>query len=88
VHIRLRKHGVVLELRLPQWWCVASNDDQLRLARTQTLERRLVTEHDLTGLHHKRKARVDGVGRLLGLLWCHCVRLCNLGRVGWAVVDF
>ena len=65
-----------------------NNDDQLRLARTQTLERRLVTEHDLTGLHHKRKARVDGVGRLLGLLWCHCVRLCNLGRVGWAVVDF
>lgn len=47
------------------------NDNQLGLARSQALERRLVAEHDLTRLHHKRQARVDGVGCLLGLLWCH-----------------
>jgi hypothetical protein len=45
------------------------NDDKLGLAGTEGLQRRLVSEDVLSGLHHKRQARVDGVGTgLLGLL--------------------
>lgn len=44
------------------------NDDELSLARAESLEGRLVTQDVLAGLHNKRKARVDGVGLLLGLL--------------------
>ena len=42
----LGKHGVVLELRLPQGRCVASNDDKLGLASSQALEGGLVTKSD------------------------------------------
>ena len=38
----------------------------LGLAAAQRLERRLVTEHNLTRLHHKRELGVDGVGICLG----------------------
>lgn len=42
----LRKHGVVLKLRLPQRRSVASNDDELSLAGSQTLKGGLVSESD------------------------------------------
>lgn len=38
VNIGLRQHGVILQLRFPQRRCVASNDDQLSLARSESLE--------------------------------------------------
>jgi hypothetical protein len=88
----LGKHSVVLKLRLPQRRGVASNDDELGLASSQALEGRLVAESDptqvslalvefallnvLARLHHKREARVDGVGGSLVLLGCH---LCAQG---------
>ena len=39
-----------LELRLPQRRGVASDDDELGLASTESLEGRLVTQSDLAGL--------------------------------------
>lgn len=33
----------------------------------------LVSEGDLSTLHHKRELAVDGVGILSSLLSCHCV---------------
>ena len=62
---------LTLKLRLPQRRSVAGNDDELGLASSQALEGGLVAEGDLTGLHHKRKARVDGVGGSLILLGGH-----------------
>lgn len=85
----LGQHGVVLQLRLAKRRGVASNQNQLGLARSQgcqdivvsmqpqsfsidlkrTLESGLVTQNDLTRLHHQGKARVQGVtglGLLLG----------------------
>jgi hypothetical protein len=40
---------------------VASNDDQLSLARSKRLKRRLVAQGDLSRLHDKRQARGEGV---------------------------
>lgn len=31
-----------------------------------------------TRLHHKRQARIDAVGSLLGLLWCHLCALLSV----------
>jgi hypothetical protein len=62
---------LTLELRLPQRRGVSGDDDELGLASSQALEGGLVAEGDLTGLHHKRKARVDGVGISLVLLGGH-----------------
>ena len=62
---------LTLELRLPQGRGVSGDDDELGLASSQALEGGLVAEGDLTGLHHKRKARVDGVGGSLVLLGGH-----------------
>ena len=62
---------LTLKLRLPQRRSVAGNDDELGLASAEALEGGLVSEGDLTGLHHKRKARVDGVGGSLALLGGH-----------------
>lgn len=42
----LGEHGVVLELRLAERGSVASDDDQLGLARAQALEGRLVAKGD------------------------------------------
>ena len=68
------KNILTLELRLPQRRGVSGNDDELGLSSAQALEGRLVAEGDLTGLHHKRQARVDGVGGSLALLGGHrCV---------------
>jgi hypothetical protein len=106
----LGKHSVVLKLRLPQRRSVASNDDELGLAGSQALEGGLVAKgdpkksacrswliallHVLARLHHKRKARVDGVGGSLVLLGGHlCAQECickvpgGLLRSGWILVD-
>lgn len=42
----LGQHAVVLELRLAERRSVASNDDELGLAGSETLEGRLVSESD------------------------------------------
>lgn len=42
----LRQHAVVLELALAERRGVASDDDQLGLAGSQALERRLVAQSD------------------------------------------
>jgi hypothetical protein len=36
--IGLAKHGVVLELGFSQWGCISSDNHELCLARSQTLE--------------------------------------------------
>ena len=38
VDVALSKHGIVLELRLAERRSVASNDDELGLARSESLE--------------------------------------------------
>lgn len=48
----LGQHGVVLQLGLPQRRGVAGDEDELCLAGAEGLEGRLVSEHDLAGLHH------------------------------------
>ena len=42
----LGQHGVVLQLALAERGSVASDDDQLGLAGTKALQRRLVAESD------------------------------------------
>lgn len=51
-----------LELALAERGGVAGNDDQLGLSRSESLEGRLVTKGDLSGLHYQGQARVDVVG--------------------------
>lgn len=46
----LGQHAVVLELRLAERRSVASDDDELGLARSQALQCRLVAKGDLAGL--------------------------------------
>jgi hypothetical protein len=46
----LGEHAVVLELRLAERRSVASNDDELGLARSQALQCGLVAKGDLAGL--------------------------------------
>jgi hypothetical protein len=64
----LGQHAVVLELTLAERRGVASNDDELGLAGAEGLEGGLVTQGDLSGLHHQRQLGVDAVGILLVLL--------------------
>ncbi len=45
----LGQHGVVLQLALAERGGVASDDDQLGLAGTKALQRRLVAESDCAG---------------------------------------
>jgi hypothetical protein len=68
VHVGLRKHSVVLDLRLAQGRAVVADDHELGLARSQRLECGLVAQGVLARLHHKREARVDGLGRCLSFL--------------------
>ncbi len=53
---------------LPERRCVVGDDDELGLALPEGLERLLVAQHVLAGLHDEGQARVDGLGRLLLLL--------------------
>ena len=46
----LCQHAVVFELTLPQWWGVAGDDDELGLARAQSLQGALVAQSDLARL--------------------------------------
>jgi hypothetical protein len=55
----LGEHGVVLELALAEGRGVGRDDDQLGLARAQSLHGRLGTQGDLTGLHHQGEPGVD-----------------------------
>ena len=48
----------------PQRWSVVGDDDELRLALAQSLERLSVAEHVLTALHDQRQPRVDALYRL------------------------
>jgi hypothetical protein len=54
---RLRHHGVVLELRLPQRRGVGSDEDQLSLAGAKGFEGAAIAEDDLAGLDHKGELR-------------------------------
>ena len=54
----LGQHAVVLKLRLAERGGVASNNDQLGLARSQTLQSALIAKDDFAGLHNQRQARV------------------------------
>jgi len=71
VNVALGKHSVILELGLAERGGVSSNDDKLGLPGAKGLQRGLVAENILSGLDNKRKARVNGVGCLLGLLGGH-----------------
>lgn len=55
-----------LELRLAQRRGVASDQDELGLAGTEGLQRRLVAQNDFARLHHKRELAVDAVRIGLG----------------------
>lgn len=59
----LGKHGVVLNLGLLQGRAVGGNDDQPSLALAQCLERRLVAELRLAGLHDLQDK--EGVSKVL-----------------------
>lgn len=63
----LGEHGVVLKLGLAQRRAVAGDEDQLGLARAESLHGGLGTHGNLARLHHKRKARGEGVTGLLSL---------------------
>jgi hypothetical protein len=64
VYCKERKR--TLELGLAQRRGVASDQDELGLARTKGLQGRFVAEDDLAGLHHKRQLAVDVVSIGLG----------------------
>lgn len=49
------------------------DNDELSLSGAEGLEGRLISEHIFTRFHNKRKARVNGIGGLLGLLGRGCV---------------
>lgn len=61
----LGKHGVVLQLRLSERRSVTSNDNELSLTLTESLEGRLVAKGVLTRLDSQGKT---GINVLLGLL--------------------
>lgn len=67
VDLGLGQHGVVLQLRLSQDWGVTSNDNQLGLAGSQSLNGRLVTQGVLTGFDNQTQLGVDVLSSLV--LW-------------------
>ena len=69
VYASLRKHRVVLDLALAQGRAVVRNEDKFRLALTESLERRLVTQVILAALHDELEPRIDGISVL------RCLRL-------------
>ncbi len=56
---------------LPKWRSVVSDDDQLRLSLSESLQGLPVTQLVLAGLHDEGKPRVDGFRCLLDLLLSH-----------------
>lgn len=48
VDVGLGKHGVVLELRLPQWRGISGNNHKLGLSRSEGLEGRFESKGDLS----------------------------------------
>lgn len=63
----LGQHGVVLDLGLSQSRGVASNDDELGLTLSESLDGGLVTEGVLSGLDSKTELGVDVITGLLRL---------------------
>ena len=59
VDLGLGQHGVVFQFRLSQDWGVGSDDDQLSLTLSQSLNGRLVTQRVLTGLDNKCQLLTD-----------------------------
>lgn len=76
----LGEHGVVLELRLAEGRGVGSDDDQLGLARAQSLHGRLSTQGDLTGLHHQGEPGVDLDGAHVRRTFIRKKKNCFNGR--------
>ena len=76
-------HSVVLELRLAERRSVAGDDDKLGLAVAEALQGALVSKSDLSGLHHKREARVDGVGIALSFLGALKILAASLELPRW-----
>merc|ERR1719175_73419 len=68
VDTSLGQHGIVLDLRLAEWWCVVGNDHQLGLSTPQGFQGLLVAEHVLARLHDQGQPRVDGLVGLLNFL--------------------
>ena len=52
----LGEHSVVLDLRLAKGRAIAADDHELALSAAQCLERALVTQGVLAGLHNQSKA--------------------------------
>lgn len=68
VHSALRKHSVVLNLRLPQGRTVVGDQHHLRAGTAHRLDGGLVAEGCLTRLHHQLKPGVHGLNGLLLLV--------------------
>lgn len=81
--------ALTLELRLAERRAVASDDDELGLARSERFERRLESQGDLTRLDDESEAGIDRIRCLLGLAWRHldcwidCRVLRGVGVVCW-----
>jgi len=67
----LGKHGHVLDLRLSQVRAVGRNEDHLGLSFAKCLQRVLVSQNRLSGLHDQLETTVHGVLLLLLLLGNH-----------------
>lgn len=65
VHLALGKHGVVLEFGLTKRGGVRRDENELGLARAQSLDSGLEAERILARLHDQREARIDILRRLL-----------------------
>lgn len=67
MHIR----ALTLKLRLAERRAVASDDDELGLARPKRFERQLESQGDLARLDDESEAGIDRIRRLLALPWRH-----------------
>lgn len=88
----MRTMALTLELRLAERRAVASDDDELGLARPKRFERRLESQGDLARLDDESEAGVDRIRRLLGLAWRHldcwidCRMLRGVDVVCWRLL--
>ena len=62
VDVSLGEHRVVLDLRLDKRGCVGRKENKTSLSATERTERRLVSQPELSGLHHQSEVRVDRLG--------------------------